>query len=149
MSELQIESVSEVTAELVEAVNRLLPQLTSTPKALSRSDLEAIVATSSALIIVARCDHELAGMLTLGWFSAPTGPRAFIDDVVVDERYRGQGIGEALVRSALDHARRLKASTVDLTSRPAREAANRLYRRIGFQKRETNSYRYRFDAVSE
>jgi ribosomal protein S18 acetylase RimI-like enzyme len=149
MSELQIETASEVTAELVEAVNRMLPQLTSSPKALDRKDLEAIVASSSALLIVARCDAEPVGMLTLGWFSAPTGPRAFIDDVVVDERYRGRGIGEALVRSALDHARRLKANTVDLTSRPAREAANRLYRRLGFQKRETNSYRYRFGAVSE
>jgi ribosomal protein S18 acetylase RimI-like enzyme len=148
MSELQIETASEVTAELVEAVNRMLPQLTSSPKALDRKDLEAIVA-SSALLIVARCDAEPVGMLTLGWFSALTGPRAFIDDVVVDERYRGRGIGEALVRSALDHARRLKANTVDLTSRPAREAANRLYRRLGFQKRETNSYRYRFEAVSE
>ncbi|HEV2566216.1 MAG TPA: GNAT family N-acetyltransferase [Microvirga sp.] len=148
MSELQIETVSAVTAELVEGVNRLLPQLTSSPKTLSRGDLEAIVASSSSLIVLARCDRKLAGMLTLGWFSAPTGPRAFIDDVVVDERYRGRGIGEALVRSALDQARRLGADTVDLTSRPAREAANRLYRRIGFQQRETNSYRYRFDAVS-
>ncbi|MEE1613012.1 GNAT family N-acetyltransferase [Microvirga sp. CF3016] len=148
MSELQIETVSAVTPELVEGVNRLLPQLTSSPKTLSWRDLEAIVASSSSLIILARCDQEPAGMLTLGWFSAPTGPRAFIDDVVIDERYRGRGIGEALVRSALDHARRLGANTVDLTSRPAREAANRLYRRIGFEQRETNSYRYRFDAVS-
>jgi ribosomal protein S18 acetylase RimI-like enzyme len=77
------------------------------------------------------------------------GLRAFIDDVVVDERYRGHGIGEALVRSALDHARKVNAKTVDLTSRPAREAANRLYRRIGFEKRETNPYRYRFADISE
>ncbi|WP_262297259.1 GNAT family N-acetyltransferase [Microvirga sesbaniae] len=148
MSVLQIEIASAGSAELVEAVNRLLPQLTSAPKALGREDLDAILASSSCLLILARCDGHVAGMLTLGWFQAPTGARAFIDDVVVDEHHRGRGIGEALVRSALDQARRLNAKTVDLTSRPAREAANRLYRRLGFEQRETNSYRYRFDAVS-
>ncbi|UVF19726.1 GNAT family N-acetyltransferase [Microvirga terrae] len=148
MSALQIEIVSAGTDELVEAVNRLLAQLTSAPKAFGREDLDAILASSSCLLILSRCDGHVAGMLTLGWFLAPTGARAFIDDVVVDERYRGRGIGEALIRSALDQARRREAKTVDLTSRPAREAANRLYRRLGFETRETNSYRYRFDAVS-
>lgn len=148
MSLPQIAVVSEATPDILEAINRLMPQLTSSPKVLSRADLEALIASPSAVLMIARSNHDLSGMLTLGWFAAPTGLRAFIDDVVVDERYRGHGIGEALVRSALDHARGLQAKTVDLTSRPAREAANRLYQRIGFQKRETNPYRYRFDDIS-
>lgn len=149
MDQLQIEVASEADPALLEALNRVLPQLTSSPKPLSLADLEALIASPSAMLLIARSNHEVSGMLTLGWFPAPTGLRAFIDDVVVDGRYRGHGIGEALVRSALDHARKLKAKTVDLTSRPSREAANRLYQRLGFQKRETNPYRFQLDALSE
>ena len=78
-------------------------------------------------------------------FRIPTGVRAMIEDVVVDEALRGRGIGEALSREALKVARENGARTVDLTSRPSREAANRLYQRIGFKLRDTNVYRYSFD----
>jgi ribosomal protein S18 acetylase RimI-like enzyme len=149
MSQLRIEIVSEETPALIAAINALLPQLTSSPKPVKQEDLKAIIASPCAVLMIAQWNGALAGMLTLGWFPAPTGLRAFIDDVVVDERYRGHGIGEVLVRSALDHARKVNAKTVDLTSRPAREAANRLYRRIGFEKRETNPYRYRFGDINE
>jgi ribosomal protein S18 acetylase RimI-like enzyme len=82
------------------------------------------------------------GSLTLAVFRIPTGLRAWIEDVVVDESARGQGVGEALNRAALDRAAALGAVTVDLTSRPSRAAANRLYQRLGFEPRETNVYRY-------
>jgi ribosomal protein S18 acetylase RimI-like enzyme len=82
------------------------------------------------------------GMLTLVTFAIPTGIRAIIEDVVVDERYRGQGVAQALTREALVRADAAGARTVDLTSRPSREEANRLYQKLGFQKRDSNVYRY-------
>jgi GNAT superfamily N-acetyltransferase len=87
-------------------------------------------------------DGSIVGMLTLAVFRAPTGVRAWIEDVVVDEIVRGQGAGEALVAAAMDHARRTGARTVDLTSNPTREAANRLYLRCGMEQRITNVYRF-------
>ena len=85
---------------------------------------------------------SLVGMLTLVIFAIPTGIRAIIEDVVVDQRYRGQGIAQALTKEALVLAEAAGARTVDLTSRPSREAANRLYQKLGFQKRDSNVYRY-------
>jgi len=93
-------------------------------------------------VLVARVDGEILGALTLVVFRIPTGVRAWIEDVVVDDRARGKGVGELLNRVALDLARSKGARTVELTSRPSREAANRLYRRIGFVQRDTNVYRY-------
>jgi ribosomal protein S18 acetylase RimI-like enzyme len=99
------------------------------------------------LIAVDReADDRILGSLTLAWFRIPTGVRAWIEDVVVDEEARGHGVGELLNRAALDLARELGAKTVDLTSRPSREAANRLYQRIGFVARDTNVYRYSLDS---
>jgi ribosomal protein S18 acetylase RimI-like enzyme len=99
------------------------------------------------LIAVDReADDRVLGSLTLAWFRIPTGVRAWIEDVVVDEEARGHGVGELLNRAALDRARELGAKTVDLTSRPSREAANRLYQRIGFVARDTNVYRYSLDS---
>ena len=82
------------------------------------------------------------GTLTLALFRIPTGVRAWIEDVIADEAVRGRGCGEALTREALRIASQRGARTVELTSRPSREAANRLYRRIGFSPRQTNVYRY-------
>jgi ribosomal protein S18 acetylase RimI-like enzyme len=93
-------------------------------------------------VFVARVDGNIVGSLTLVTFRIPTGIRAWIEDVVVDESARGHGVGEALNQAAIEEARRKGAVTVDLTSRPSREAANRLYQRIGFVQRDTNVYRY-------
>jgi ribosomal protein S18 acetylase RimI-like enzyme len=95
-----------------------------------------------SVLFAARVDSKIVGLLTLVVFRIPTAVRAWIEDVVVDESARGKGVGEALNRAALDEARRRGAKTVDLTSRPSRAAANRLYQRIGFVARETNVYRY-------
>lgn len=133
---------TESTAELHAAVVRLLPQLSPSSPAPTVAELAQIVDSSACDLLVARVEGEIVGMLTLVTFRIPTGVRAWVEDVVVDEGARGHGAGEALNRFALDLARRRGAKTVDLTSRRSREAANRLYQRLGFQPRNTNVYRY-------
>lgn len=142
-------SVTEATVaddELVEAFVRLTPQLSSSNPPPSREALAEIVGSSATVLFVAReGDGPILGSLTLALFRIPTGLRAWIEDVVVDETARGQGVGAALNQAALDHARGAGARTVDLTSRPSREAANRLYQRLGFVERATNVYRFDLD----
>jgi ribosomal protein S18 acetylase RimI-like enzyme len=135
---------TEVTDELVAAFERLIPQLSSSNPPPRRDQLEEIVASPATQLLLARDvdTGEIVGSLTLALFRIPTGLRAWIEDVVVDEAARGSGVGEALNRFALDAARAAGATTVDLTSRPSREAANRLYQRLGFVARDTNVYRY-------
>jgi ribosomal protein S18 acetylase RimI-like enzyme len=101
-----------------------------------------MVQSSATLVLVARVDGRIAGSLTLAMFRIPTGLRAWIEDVVVDGEARGNGVGEALNLFAIEVARKRGAVTVDLTSRPSREAANRLYQRLGFVARDTNVYRF-------
>lgn len=131
-----------VTDEVVDAFARLIPQLSSSNPPPSKKQLEDLVASEAATLFVARVDGRIVGSLTLATFRIPTGVRAWIEDVVVDEAARGHGVGEALNRAALDRARDVGAITVELTSRPSREAANRLYQRMGFVARDTNVYRY-------
>ena len=139
---IQIEIASTVTDELVSAFERLIPQLSSSSPPPTREHLEQIVGSDSCSLLIARDGQQIVGSLTLVVFPIPTGARAWIEDVVVDSTARGKGVGEALNREALRIAKERGAVTVDLTSRPSREAANRLYQRIGFQKRDTNVYRY-------
>jgi len=135
-----IEIVDEPTAEVVEALARLLPQLSSAQPP-DAAQLGVIMAEGST-VFVARVDGEIVGSLTLVMYRIATGLKAWIEDVVVDEAARGHGVGEALNMAALDEARKRGAKAVSLTSRPSREAANRLYQRIGFTSRDTNVYRY-------
>ena len=139
--------VVEVDDELVAAFERLTPQLSSSSPAPGADELAAIVASPATVLFIARDIEtgQIAGSLTLALFRIPTGMRAWIEDVVVDGGARGQGVGEALNQAALARARSEGAKTVDLTSRPSREAANRLYARIGFEQRETNVYRYKLE----
>ena len=146
---MTVEIIAESTPELIEAMERLIPQLSRSAPALTAEQCEAFVAQEGVYLFVFRPDEPAAdgtrpilGMLTLATFSIPTGLRAWVEDVVVDGEARGQGAGQALVEAAVEHAGKLGARTVDLTSRPTREAANRLYRRAGFKLRETNVYRY-------
>jgi ribosomal protein S18 acetylase RimI-like enzyme len=135
-----IEIVEHPTAEVVEALRRLLPQLSSAAPP-DASELATIMAGGST-VFVARVDGVIVGSLTLVLYRIATGLKAWIEDVVVDETARGHGVGEALNRAALEEARRHGAKAVSLTSRPSRQAANRLYLRIGFSPRDTNVYRY-------
>ena len=142
MAEPVIEIAQEATPELVEAMARLLPQLSSSAPAPTSAELDEIATSPATVLLVARLDGRIVGSLTLALFRIPTGMRAWIEDVVVDDSARGKGVGELLNRAAIDHAQKAGAKTVDLTSRPSREAANRLYQRLGFTARETNVYRY-------
>lgn len=135
---------SQASAEVLDAFARLLPQLSSSAPPVTRDELVSMISSDASHVLVARDEDtgELVGSLTLVVFRIPTGVRAWIEDVVVDGAARGKGVGEKLNRFALDLASALGARTVDLTSRPSREAANRLYKRIGFEPRDTNIYRY-------
>jgi ribosomal protein S18 acetylase RimI-like enzyme len=139
---INVDEAKGVTADLVEAFERLVPQLSSSSPPPGEAELAEIVASPCAHLLVAREGDTIVGTLTLVVFRIPTGLRAWIEDVVVDEAHGRKGIGETLNREALERARSLGARTVDLTSRPSREAANALYRKIGFEPRETNVYRY-------
>jgi ribosomal protein S18 acetylase RimI-like enzyme len=138
-----VTQATTVSDELVAAFARLVPQLSTSAQPPTRSELEEIVSSPAATMLLARDDEDLIiGALTLVLFRTPTGSRAWIEDVVVDEAARGQGAGEALVAEATRLASESGARTVDLTSRPSREAANALYEKVGFRARETNVYRY-------
>ena len=149
---MTVELITAATPELHEAMGRLLPQLSRSAAPMSEADVERFLSQSSVHLFVFRAEtadadgnNPILGMLSLATFEIPTGVRAWIEDVVVDEAARGHGAGLALVEAALKHAKGIGARTVDLTSRPSREAANRLYRRAGFVQRETNVYRVALD----
>lgn len=140
---IAVEEVTEVTSEVVAALERLVPQLSRSAPPLTAAEAGEIVASPATTLLVARGDGgRIVGSLTLALFRIPTGVRAWIEDVIVDEGARGAGVGEALSRAALERAGAAGARSVDLTSRPSREAANRLYRRLGFEPRATNVWRF-------
>jgi len=139
--------ITAVTDELVEAFKRLIPQLKLTFPTPTRDELERLVSSDASILLAARYPDEsadISGVLTLILYRVPTGIRAHIEDVVVDESMRGNGIGEALTRHALNVARDAGADGVALTSNPKREAANHLYQRMGFKIWQTNLYFYKF-----
>lgn len=137
-----METLEQVTDDVVEAFGRLLPQLSSSAKPLDADTIRAVVASEAVTVLVARSEGKIIGTLSLVVFRIPTGTRAWIEDVVVDEASGGQGVGKALVREALRLAETSGARTVDLSTRPERVAAGNLYERVGFQQRDTRIYRY-------
>jgi ribosomal protein S18 acetylase RimI-like enzyme len=160
---VRISAVHQVTDDLMQAIQSLVPQLSSSAGPPRRQEIEDIVSSPGTTLFVARDDdldentvvagqHPVAdaeephgpivGMLTLVTFRIPTGVRARIEDVVVDSATRGRGVASELTRAAIEVAAARGAHTVDLTSRPSREAANRLYQYLGFEQRETMVYRY-------
>ncbi len=141
-----IENVIAVTPELTSAMERLVPQLTN-KRPPTKGELESLVQSECSSLLIARrgeAGSPIVGMACVAIYRVPTGVRAIIEDVVVESTERGQGAGEALTRRCLELAQQKGAATVALTSHPAREAANRLYLRMGFERRETNSYIYKF-----
>jgi ribosomal protein S18 acetylase RimI-like enzyme len=139
---VRVEVLDQVTDEIVAAFDRLLPQLSRSAEALDAAALQRLVSYEANTILIARSAEAIVGTLTLVVFPIPTGLRAWIEDVVVDESARGQGVGAALTEEALRIARAAGVRTVDLTSRPERAAANRLYQRLGFAQRTSQVYRY-------
>lgn len=133
---------TEVTSALVEAIDRLLPNLSRSAPAPTEAEVrEMVEAPGTVLLIAVDDDDAIVGTLTLVVFRIPTAIRAWIEDVIADPAASGQGIGRLLTRAALDEAARRGAKTVELTSRPSREAANHIYRSMGFELRDTNVYR--------
>lgn len=140
---LSIEAAREVTPALLAAMQALLPQLTGQPTTIDGAKLTRLLAAPGITLLVARTDDgRIVGVATLVHFEIPSGSRVRIEDVVVDASARGQGVGAALTLAALRLATELGAINVDLTSSPHREAANRLYEQLGFERRVTNVYRY-------
>jgi ribosomal protein S18 acetylase RimI-like enzyme len=138
---VEVVEASEVDDDLVQGFARLVPQLSSSSPPPTAEALTEIVASTHSVLFLARLDGRLVGSLTLALYRIPTGLKAWIEDVVVDGSARGMGVGEALNVAAIDEARRRGAKHVSLTSRAARETANRLYQRLGFDRYETNVYR--------
>jgi ribosomal protein S18 acetylase RimI-like enzyme len=141
-SSVLVRVVATVDATLVEAFAALIPQLSQSSPPPTATELAEIVACRESDLFVAELDGRIVGALTLATYRIPTGLKAWIEDVVVDAGARGHGVGEALNQAALAAARARGAKNVSLTSRPSREAANRLYQRIGFEPYPTNIYRY-------
>jgi ribosomal protein S18 acetylase RimI-like enzyme len=136
---MRIEQVTEATPELVATIERLLPQLSEARTPPTLEELQQTL-DGETMLVAYGDDGKVLGTLTLVSYRVASGPKARIEDVIVDEAARGQGIGEALVREALRRANELGVRTVELTSMPYREAANRLYRRLGFVRKPTNVY---------
>jgi ribosomal protein S18 acetylase RimI-like enzyme len=139
---VEVETVTQVTDELVTSVQRLLPQLSTSAAPPDAASLAQIIQHQAATLFIARSHGAIVGMLTLIMFPLPTGQRARIEDVVVDEAARGHGAGAALTTAALRLAQQQGARSIDLTSRASRVAANRLYERLGFAVRDSKVYRF-------
>jgi ribosomal protein S18 acetylase RimI-like enzyme len=142
-ADVTIEVADQATQEVLDGLNRILPQLSSSAPPLTLEELDEICVNDT--VFVARDSGIIVGSLTLVIFRLPTGLRAWIEDVVVDEAARGKGVGEKLNKAAIKATFDSGARTLDLTSRPSREAANRLYQKLGFKARETNVYRFAGD----
>ena len=145
---MYIGKVSETTDELYQALQRLVPQLGIHKTPLALEELRALLSTEGSTLLIAREPDEngaIVGVLSLTIYRVPTGVRSIVEDVVVDEKMRRHGIGEALVRRAIDLARDAGANGVTLTSNPQREAANKLYQAMGFELRKTNPYFYKLN----
>jgi ribosomal protein S18 acetylase RimI-like enzyme len=144
---VQVTQVTEMTEELFNACQHLVPQLTHNNPPPTREQLALLLESPTAYLFMAKTpdfENGIVGLATLVLYRVPTGVRAYIEDVVVDEKARGKRIGEALTRACLEKAEQAGAPQVMLTSNPGRSAANRLYQRMGFEERETNVYRYSF-----
>ena len=142
---MHIETISHATEELQEALQRLVPQLGAHKAPPTREELKKLVESDASTLLVARdpgASGPIVGVLCLTVYRVPTGLRSIIEDVIVDEKMRRRGIGEALVRRAIELAREAGADGVSLTSNPKRDAANQLYQSMGFQLRQTNPYFY-------
>jgi ribosomal protein S18 acetylase RimI-like enzyme len=143
---ISVRIAESVDADLMEAVTILLPQLSRSAPPPTREQLARIVGDPAITLFVAEDEGRIVGSLSLATFEIPSGRRAWIEDVVTDTAARGKGVASALVNAALAHADAYGARTVDLTSRPNRDDANRLYMKLGFEQRTTNVYRHTLGA---
>ncbi len=141
---MEIFRLTEISEDILIAFRKLIPQLSPDAQIPTKEDLEEIFKSENSFLFLAR-DKEIVGTLTLITYRIPTGLKVWIEDVVVDNKMRGKGIGEKLTRYAIDYAIKLGAKRIELTSKPSRIAANEMYKKMGFDKRETNVYRLIID----
>jgi ribosomal protein S18 acetylase RimI-like enzyme len=137
---ITVEPVQAWSRELEDAAARLLPQLSASRTPPGRAELEELLADPQATLLAARSGAEFVGIAVVAMHRKLTHLTARLEDVVVDERARGRGVGEALVVAAIEEARRRGAPEIELRSSPSREAANRLYPRLGFRLYDSNVY---------
>ena len=142
---VEIRRITQVSDALEEAFARLMPQLSPRLGAPSREVLRRVAGSETGELLAAVAGERIVGVLPLAWYDAPSGRKAWIEDVVVDGAARGCGAGDALVRAAVEHAARIGAGKVMLTSNPAREAARALYRKVGFEEVETTVFAFKTD----
>jgi ribosomal protein S18 acetylase RimI-like enzyme len=141
---INISELTEASSSVLQSINELLPQLSSSAQVISMDRLSELVESDNTIIFLGTDDNgQILGMLSLIVMKIPTGNKAWIEDVVVDQTVRGKGMGKALMNHALERAKKLAVKSVDLTSRPSRESANMLYQSLGYQIRETNVYRHK------
>ena len=142
---IKIFEITEMSQKVYDAFERLLPQLSSSAKIPTWEELEDLIKSKAGIVLAAVDDEDpegtILGTMTLVVFRIPTGVRAWVEDVVVDKEARGKGIGEKLIRTSIERAKAEGAKTIDLTSRPSRVEAHRLYKRCGFEMRETCVFR--------
>lgn len=141
MENLIFIEAKEVRTEYIDGINNLLGQLTSSPKEMNEALLQAIVESDRTHLFLAYIGNQMVGMATLAAYVIPTGTKAWVEDVVVDNNFRGKHIGKKLVNHVVEYTKKYNPCSLMLTSRPMRVAANKLYQSVGFEKRETNVYK--------
>ena len=140
----KIVEIKNYSLEYQEAMQRFLDQLTSSPMTLSEEMFNQLLASPNSHLFFLLKDEQIAGMLTVGIYHSPTGGKAWIEDVVVDESFRGQGLSKLLVAHAIEFTKSKQIPSLMLTSNSKRVAANKLYQTMGFERKETNVYRMKF-----
>ena len=136
--------IKTYSPEYHEAMQRFLNQLTTSPMVLTESMFHQLLDSENSHLFFIIKDEQIAGMLTVGIYHSPTGGKAWIEDVVVDETFRGQGLSKVLVAHAIEFVKSQQIPLLMLTSNPTRIAANKLYQAMGFERKETNVYRMKF-----
>lgn len=145
MSDITIEIATEASPALLKAVESLLPQLTTSERLITASELTVMIMSPFTTMFIAKDGTEIVGMISMSVAQMPTGLRSYLEDLVVDASCRRRGVARALMQAAIDHARNTGARTLDMTSRPSRQGAIQLYEELGFQLRQTNPYRFSFN----
>ena len=144
MEKIQIKEIVEFDKQLVRAVDCLVNQLVSTPMVFTDEALKQMLSSDASQLFLVYVDGQIAGMLTLGHYVSPTGVKYWVEDVVVNQAFRGRALGRRLIDFAIEYVKKQGKSTLMLTSRPSRVAANRLYQSAGFQSKQTNVYKMAF-----
>jgi ribosomal protein S18 acetylase RimI-like enzyme len=143
---MKIKRITRFSKRVFDAVLRLLPQLAPDAELPDEQYFKSLLKSRNVHFFIAELDNkQIVGMLTIGTYDTPTGTKAWIEDVVVDESHRGKGFGEELTLFAINYSKTLGTRAVNLTSRPSRVAANKLYQKMGFTQYETNVYKYLFE----